>query len=529
MTSQTEQFQQLRRLLSPTIKGEKVNAVLEAIASGMEKLVYNVEAVNEQVFVVSASKQYLDTLLANKNLTRPPEIGLTDDIFRELGVEVTNRKQVRDLIHSIVKIMYGYEYIQAYTDTTFSEPFALSDGDNLIFSFDGQESFEISFSSSDFVSIGSATAQEVADAITKGIKNRGKMGSAVVKNEGLGNQVSVVSNTMGASSSVTVLGGKAQNALKFPSIRNTSALATTQWSFSSVGGSVRMTWVGGPNPSLGRVRKNDYVNIFGIGFDSRNKGTFTITKVSGGAVGEAYVEFKNSAFKIETAFQGTDSGVMFFNPKIRRTNSNVMYASVYQTEAKVLQIFIPATTKVVRRDRIGAAHVQPSETTGEKGPYLYDTDKSYSIGSTYSQLTQSANSSTGTVLHLADSSGFPDEQGSIVLDFGTEKEEGPIPYLARPSSNSILISPAYKMKKKHYSGCDCSLIVENVPHKVRTDGGDYSAYVTDIASGRVYTQDLIDSVTATGINLVFTISYPGDEGLSKWGTDYSEKTKIWGE
>lgn len=529
MTSQTEQFQQLRRLLTPSIRGEKTNAVLEAIAAGMEKLVYNVEAVNEQVYIVSASKQYLDALLANKNLTRPPEIGLTDDVFRELGVEVTNRKQVRDLVHSIIKIMYGYEYIQAFSDTTFAEPFSLADGDNLILSFDGQESFDITFSSGDFASIANATAQEVADAITKGIKNRGKTGSAVVKNEGLGNQVSVVSNTMGASSSVTVLGGKAQNVLKFPSIRNTSALATTQWSFSSVGGNVRMTWVGGPNPSLGRVRKNDYVNIYGIGFDSRNKGTFTITKVYGGGVGSSYVEFKNPAFKIETVSQGTELGVMFFNPKTRRTNSNVMYASVYQTQSKILQIFIPATTKVVRRNRIGAAHVQPSETTSVFGPYLYDSDKPYSIGSSYSQLTQNVNSSTGTVLHLADSTTFPDSQGFLVIGFGTEKEEGPIPYLARPSSNSLLISPAYKIKNKHLSGSDCSLIVENTPHKVKTDGGDYAAYITDVASGRVYTQDLIDSITATGISLVFTISYPGDEGLGKWGTDYSEKTKIWGE
>lgn len=529
MTDSTEQYRQLRRFLTPSIKGVKTDAVLNSIAAGMTHLVNNVEAVNDQVFIVTASKQYLDSLLSGRNLTRPPEIGLTDDVFRELGVEVTNRKQVRDLVHSIIKIMYGYEYIQAYSDTTFAEPFQLADGDNLIFSFDGQDSIEISFSSNDFANIATATAQEVADAITKGIKNRGKLGSAVVKNEGLGNQVSIVSNTMGASSSVTVLGGKAQNILKFPSIRNTSALATTQWTFSSSGGNVRMTWVAGPNPSLGRVRRGDYVNVYGTGFDSRNRGTFTVTKVYGGGVGVAYVEFKNSVFKTETVAQGTDLGVMFFSPKIRKTDSNVMFASVFQTESKILQIFIPATTKVVRRDRIGAAHVQPSETTSVFGPYIYDTDKPYSIGSVYSNTTQLATSSTGTVLQLADASNFPDAQGFVVLGFGTQKEEGPIPYLARPSSGSLLLSPAYKLKNKHPAGSDCSLIVENIPHKVKTDGSDYSAYITDIASGRVYTQELIDSVTATGITLVFTVSYPGSEGLGKWGTPSDEKTKIWGE
>lgn len=523
MVTQTDEYQYLRRLLNPSIRGPKTDAVLEAIATGTAHLANNVEAVNDQLFIVTASEKYLDDLLAGRNLTRPTEIGLTDDVFRELGVEVTNRKQIRDAIHSIIKIMYGYEYIQAFSDSTFSEPFALSNGDNLSFSFDGQETINLTFSSVDFANISQATAQEVADAITKGIKNQGKVGSAVVKDEGLGKQVTIVSNTMGSSSSVVVLGGKAQNILKFQTIRNTSALATTQWTFSSSGGNVRMTWTGGPNPSLGRVRRGDYVNVFGTGFDSKNQGTFTITNVYGGGVGSAYVEFKNPIFKIETATQGTDDGVVFFFPKIRKVDSNIMYASVFQTTQRILQIFLPATTKVVRRERIGAMHIQPDQTTDVLGPYIYDETKPYSIGSTYSELTQKANSSTGTVLNVSDSSGFPDSQGYLVLDFGTKNEEGPIPYLARPSSNSILISPSYKMKKNHAVGADCSFIVENIPHVPATDGSDYTSYLTDVSSGRIYTQQLIESVAATGISLVFTVLYPNPIGLGK-----NEKEKIWG-
>ena len=523
MVTTTEEYKQLRRFLNPAIKGTKVQSVLESISNGTSHLANNVEAVNDQLYIVTASQQYLDNLLAGRNLTRPNEIGLTDDVYRELGVEVTNRKQVRDLVHNIIKIMYGYEYIQAFSDTTFAEPFALESGDNLIFSFDGQESINLTFSSVDFANINQATSQEVADAITKGIKNQGKDGSAVVKDEGQGKQVTLVSNTMGASSSVTVLGGKAQNSLKFQAIRSTSALATTQWTLSSSGGNVRMTWTGGPNPSLGRVRRGDYINVFGTGFDSRNQGTFTIVNVYSGGVGSAYIEFKNPVFKIETAVQGTDDGVLFFFPKIRKTDSNIMYASVFQTSQRVLQIFLPATTKVVRRERIGAMHVQPDETTDVLGPYVYDEQKLYSIGSSYSTLTQAANSSTGTILQLADSTSFPDSQGFLVLDFGTKNEEGPIPYLARPSSNSLLLSPSYKLKKRHEIGADCSFIVENKPHIVKKDGSDFSSYLTDIASGRIYTQQLIDSVTATGIALVFFIIFPNSYGLGK-----NEKEKIWG-
>jgi hypothetical protein len=40
---------------------------------------------------------------------------------------------------------------------------------------------------------------------------------------------------------------------------------------------------------------------------------------------------------------------------------------------------------------------------------------------------------------------------------------------------------------------------------------------------------LIQSIVATGINIVFTILYPNDIGLGKWGTIYTENPIIWGE
>ena len=38
---------------------------------------------------------------------------------------------------------------------------------------------------------------------------------------------------------------------------------------------------------------NDYVNIFGAAFNVENRGTFTVSSVQGGLVGQAYVEFDN--------------------------------------------------------------------------------------------------------------------------------------------------------------------------------------------------------------------------------------------
>ncbi len=64
--------------------------------------------------------------------------------------------------------------------------------------------------------------------------------------------------------------------------------------------------------------------------------------------------------------------------------------------------------------------------------------------------------------------------------------------------------------------------------RVAKDGSDFPFYITDIVAGRLYAEELINTVAATGINLLITIIYPGSEGLGKWGTTSDEKVDIWG-
>jgi hypothetical protein len=64
--------------------------------------------------------------------------------------------------------------------------------------------------------------------------------------------------------------------------------------------------------------------------------------------------------------------------------------------------------------------------------------------------------------------------------------------------------------------------------RLYTTGVNYPFYITDVVAGRVYAQELIQSVAAAGINIVFTILYPSDIGLGKWGTQYSEISEVYG-
>jgi hypothetical protein len=416
--------QRLRNYLNPSIRGEKTEAVLEALSGGAVHLIDNVEAVNDQLYIVTAQGRYLDELLAGRNLTRPDNIGLSDQVFREIGIEVSTRKQVIDLVHGILRVMFGEEKVRATVSSQEIEAYDLDDGDTLIIQYDDQEPVEVTFTTNQFSNINSATAQEVADAITKEIRRLGRTGAAIAKDDGAGGFVQIISETNGPSSSVRVLGGRAQNKLKFSEIRPTGGVAATQWTLTQEpGGIIRATWSGGPNPFIGIVQKGDYVNIYGTAFDEENRGTFTVSEVQGGLINEAYIEWENPAGIPQITTQGTDEGILFFNPKRFTLNSKVSYAAGYQTENRLLEVFVPATTRVVRRDRKGAAHLQESgpSSSDQIGPYTFDITKPYIIGGEECNTEEEVNENTSLIIEVDDASNIPDEQGNLIFGFGTAR------------------------------------------------------------------------------------------------------------
>lgn len=628
ITTVEEQKKRLRQYLNPYLKGPTVDAVLEALAKGNAAyLIDNVRAVNDQLYIATASGRYLDEVLAAHGITRPPAVGLSDDVFRQIGIEVKNRKQVRDLINNLLNAIFGDEFVRASNAATQFEPYNLQDEDTLIINFDDHVTVPIQFKTSDFVNIAAAKAQEVADAITKELRRLGYNGTAVAKDDGNGPYVNIISDTIGPASSVTILGGRAQNELVFAAPVAAGGNMSTQWTLSlQPGGVIRYTWSGGANPQLGKLSEGNYVNIFGGGFSSSaNEGSYTIVAATGGPVNVSYFEVVNPLGTSGIVVQGTDDAIRFYNPVRKTIASRLSYAAVYQPTARLLQIFLPAATKVIRRGRQGAAHLhepplvsfslqaQPNtndtfsltttaliqETTNfvngatiaetvqnmaaainslypilkayanaeilnvfvndatvtmtgtysgvaaitasgplgdmqslapnQPGPYMYDISQPFTVSNIGTTLNQDLDGTMPRVITVADSTQFPDEQGNIILGYGTQTQEGPIPYIARPSNTTLLISPAYNVKKSHASGTDVALVSQKASPDIARDGSDYPFYITDVVSGRIYAQDLINSVAASGINIVFTILYPSDIGLGKWGTQYTENPTIWGE
>jgi hypothetical protein len=661
-------YTRLRSYLNPAIKGKFASAMLYALAAGDGINEANVVAVKSQLFVATATSIFLDKLIAGLGFIRPPGIGISDDLFRELTIKITNSKLVTNIFLDVLETFYGMDAVRANVLAGSAQGYVLADGMTLLIQVDADPlPLTITFQAQDFTNIAQATAEEVSNVISSQAFSAGYSITAAPLLDITTGQTSVqlMSGTKGPRSSITIVGGAAQNILNFPQRSQSAPQLGTQFSTSFVGDAVRFTWIAGPNPALGFINPGDYVNIFGPQFLSTNQGVFTVTAVQDGAVGFAYFDIINPNFQVQgaatlnavggTSGQGTviasavptsavrisgittidtlsphgftigqqvtvrgidnstfngvyqilttptttsftyaqlgadaaSSGggamtvsynVVSINGAVRITGTSTIttttphdlqvgqivqienvldssfdgmvtitsvtsntftytqnasndlvfftavkqtiqkqlrYASVYEVNPYEIVIFLPATTKIVTRQLQGSWHVHDSGVTKSfLGSYTFDPHAGFPISQNHTTLTQDINEgSFETVGFGFNTESFPDSEGFLVFDYGTSNQEGPVKYLGRPSSGSLLLDPAYKFKKTHVTGSSVNLLAGRAPYKPKTDGSDYPTYVTGTIKGRIEAQALIESLTASGIFLNIVIVYPKGPGL----------------
>jgi hypothetical protein len=94
--------------------------------------------------------------------------------------------------------------------------------------------------------------------------------------------------------------------------------------------------------------------------------------------------------------------------------------------------------------------------------------------------------------------------GHIILNYGTDKAEGPIRYSAILAGNNtaqIITDPAYKFKFTHDSGTQVQVIRRNFPFFPGIDGANYPTYLTGTTTARQTMFFLIRELLASGIFL----------------------------
>jgi len=148
--------------------------------------------------------------------------------------------------------------------------------------------------------------------------------------------------------------------------------------------------------------------------------------------------------------------------------------------------------------------------TGVLGPYVWDTNASFVLSSLTATLgTQIEIGETARALLIGPNE-IPDEENIMLLDFGTERQEGPIRILFKPTDNTIFIDPAFVFQFEHgpAQSSSVTLLRRKGPHIMSTIGTEHAPYITDTAQAREILQDLMLEVKSVGVFMEFLIRFP---------------------
>jgi hypothetical protein len=399
-----------------------VKALFEAWAISDENIVEEIKNTKDQIFVRTASGQYLDRLASGLGVSRPASLGLLDSDFQELIPNLSLKaKQVRQIFYDTMDVFWGPLFSRANVTSLNFEPFNVIIGDKLQVTINHSITEEVEALPGDIAISGAATAEELA-AIFSRLKNATP---SVIEDQISGNKfINLRTNTPGSRGSIEVL--------------------------------------------------------------------------SSSMVGGAKVDFPLEEVDILDLDQRT---------------------VVYEITHRELIIEIPAFVPTLRRILRGSHHFHQDETLEAPippnngvwaGSFLFNPGGS-AFSLTGQKTTISENLEAGSVytkVTVASGNNIPDEKGFIMFDFGRSTQEFPVPYIARPNNNTILLDPSYVFQKTHLSGASINFIEDRQAYKPRTTGADLPIYFTSPVSARTIVQGLLETLAAAGVVVVFKILLP---------------------
>jgi len=392
---------------------QKVNqAFIKAINEQNEKLLELIQACIDQFFLTTATGRYLVQLGEQEGFVMPPNSGLDISAYRVLvPLMVSSPKQIRRTFEEAIEAFYTSDKTRPSITASFYAPYNLISGDDLHIETE-KGITKISILSANVSDITNISASELSAIINSTQSN---IFADNVEDRLTGrNYLRLKSTTVGTTSFIRIVGGTAQNILKFPNTILTEQEVGTQWVFSkpqAYSDVMTITWTAGTNPKLYLIQKGDVLTIRNLpdyltgpyGSDVSLKGSEdnssaiialhttneqmdmyvasdtghgwlwngsifvdvgALQSLAAGSYeiiesGYDYVVVRNSIFPI-TSFmlnQPEDNTLFFTSQKRISIYNNKEYGLASEVEAGVATITVPAIPPLSKRFLTGSSHL----------------------------------------------------------------------------------------------------------------------------------------------------------------------------
>lgn len=181
-----------------------IAALLLSIASNDSLVAEQIENLKEQLFLKTSSGKYLDKKANSVGVDRPPTIGLSDELFRDLVPNLSLKpKQIKKAFYDTADVFWGPLYSRANISANNLTPYSFNIGDTFILRVNDREVQEIKVNALDLAIDGSPTDAEVLAFFSKleGI-------TPTLQPDPSGNKrLNLRTNTPGSVGSIEILGG----------------------------------------------------------------------------------------------------------------------------------------------------------------------------------------------------------------------------------------------------------------------------------------------------------------------------------
>lgn len=241
---------------------------------------------------------------------------------------------------------------------------------------------------------------------------------------------------------------------------------------------------------------------------------------------ENYVNIRTNTAGTDGSIQAENSG-MVSPTKLDLPTNKVqiqelpLHAAIFQIYNRQLNFEIPALVPLLKRTLLGSHHwhqtysmepPEPSDNDIWVGSFLYHrdgTEGGFTVTSKLATLAQ--NIQKGQVyanLIATGATNIPNQTGNLIIDFGLNTQEGPIPYFGIPGANLVFISPDFIFQYNHSPGSIINYLSNVSYYQPRTNGQDYAVYLTSPVAARDTAEGLIEDLVASGVVCVFDVVLP---------------------
>jgi len=145
-----------------------INALIQGFAEADEEICTQLANCKAQLFVKTASGQYLTRLAASQGVERPQNLGISDEMYRNLVPNLSLKsRQIRKTFYDTMDVFWGVLYSRANVTSLNYAPFNVSTNDKISISINGATAQVIKVLAGDLVSSGAATAAEMITILSR--------------------------------------------------------------------------------------------------------------------------------------------------------------------------------------------------------------------------------------------------------------------------------------------------------------------------------------------------------------------------